>query len=126
MKKEVHAEAEESARASVLLRAIAEREGLQVDAGDMQKRLVELANARGESVNKLRTELENSGRIEGIRAQMLEEKALDMLLGQAKIVDEDPDSLIITPDQGGGQRLVLTPEEVVAESRNKGGQPPGK
>jgi hypothetical protein len=34
--------------------------------------------------------------------------------------------LIITPDQGGGQRLVLTPEEVVAESRNKGGQPPGK
>jgi trigger factor len=126
MKQEVHAEAEESARASVLLRAIAEREGLQVDAGDMQKRLVELANARGESVNKLRTELENSGRIEGIRAQMLEEKALDMLLGQAKIVDEDPDSLIITPDQGGGQRLVLTPEEVVAESRRKGGEPPGK
>jgi trigger factor len=126
MKKEVHAEAEESARASVLLRAIAEREGLQVDAGDMQKRLVELANARGESVNKLRTELENSGRIEGIRAQMLEEKALDMLLGQAKIVDEDPDSLIITPDQGGGQRLVLTPEEAVDEARKKGGQPPGK
>jgi hypothetical protein len=99
---------------------------LQVDAGDMQKRLVELANARGESVNKLRTELENSGRIEGIRAQMLEEKALDMLLGQAKIVDEDPDSLIITPDQGGGQRLVLTPEEAVDEARKKGGQPPGK
>jgi trigger factor len=126
MKKEVLAEAEESARASVLLRAIAEREGVQVDAGDVQKRLVELANARGESVNKLRTELENSGRIEAVRAQLLEEKALDMLLGQAKIVDEDPDSLIITPDQGSGQRLVLTPEEVVAESRKKGGQPPGK
>jgi hypothetical protein len=49
-----------------------------------------------------------------------------MLLGQAKIVDEDPDSLIITPDQGGGQRLVLTPEEAVDEARKKGGQPPGK
>jgi trigger factor len=126
MKKEVHAEAEESARASVLLRAIAEREGLQVDAGDLQKRLVELANARGENVNKLRTELENSGRIDGVRAQLLEEKALDMLLAQAKIVDEDPDSLIIRPDQGGGQRLVLTPEEAVAEARTKGGEPPGK
>jgi trigger factor len=126
MKKEVLVEAEESARASVLLRAIAEREGVQVDAGDVQKRLVELANARGESVNKLRTELENSGRIEAVRAQLLEEKALDMLLGQAKIVDEDPDSLIITPDQGSGQRLVLTPEEAVAESRKKGGQPSGK
>jgi trigger factor len=126
MKKEVQAEAEESARASVLLRAIAEREGLQVDAGDVQKRLAELANARGESVNKLRTELERSGRIEGVRAQLLEEKALDMLLAQAKIVDEDPDSLIIKPDQGGGQRLVLTPEEAVAEARRKGGEPPRK
>jgi len=126
MKKEVRAEAEESARASVLLRAVAEREGLQVDAGDVQKRLVELANARGENVNKLRTELEQSGRIDGIRAQLLEEKALDMLLAQAKVVDEDPESLIITPDQGGGQRLVLTPEEAAAESRAKGGEPPGK
>jgi hypothetical protein len=34
--------------------------------------------------------------------------------------------LIITPDQGGGQRLVLTPEEAVDEARKKGGQPPGK
>ena len=126
MKKEVHAEAEESARASVLLRAIAEREGLQVDAGDLQKRLVELANARNENVNRLKTELEQSGRIDGVRAQLLEEKALDMLLAQAKIVDEDPDSLIVTPDQVGGQRLVLTPEEAVAEARRKGGEPPGK
>jgi trigger factor len=126
MKKEVHAEAEEAARASVLLRAIAEREGVQVDAGDVQKRLVELANSRGENVNKLRTELESSGRIEGLRAQLLEEKALDWLLAQAKIVDEDPESLIITPDQAGGQRLVLTPEEVAAEARAKGGEPPGK
>jgi len=61
-----------------------------------------------------------------VRAQLLEEKALDMLLSQAKIVDEDPDSLIITPDQDGGQRLVLTPEEAVAETRAKGGKPPGK
>jgi hypothetical protein len=49
-----------------------------------------------------------------------------MLLAQAKIVDEDPDSLIVTPDQVGGQRLVLTPEEAVAEARAKGGEPPGK
>ena len=110
----------------MLLRAIAEREGVQVDAGDVQKRVVELANARGENVNKLKTELEHSGRIEGVRAQLLEEKALDMLLAQAKIVDEDPDSLIVTADQVGGQRLVLTPEEAVAEARKKGGEPPGK
>jgi trigger factor len=126
MKKEVLAEAEESARATVLLRAIADREGLQVDAGDVQKRLVELAQARGENVNKLKAELEQSGRIEGLRAQLLEEKALDLLIDQAKIVDEDPDSLIISPDQSGGQKLIVTPEEAVAEARRKGGEPPRK
>jgi trigger factor len=126
MKKEVHAEAEESARATVLLRAIADREGLQVDAGDMQKRLVELAQAHGENVNKLKTELEQSGRIDGLRAQLLEEKALDWLLAQAKIVDEDPDSLIITPEQATGERLVVSPEEAAAEARRKGGKPPRK
>jgi trigger factor len=126
MKKEVHTEAEESARATVLLRAIAEREGLQVDAGDMQKRLVELAQAHGENVNKLKTELEQSGRIDSLRAQLLEEKALDWLLAQAKIVDEDPDSLIITPEQATGERLVVSPEEAAAEARRKGGKPPRK
>jgi hypothetical protein len=74
----------------------------------------------------LRTELERSGRIDGVRVQLLEEKALDWLLAQAKVVDEDPESLIITPEQGSATRLVLTPEEVAAESRAKGGQPPGK
>jgi trigger factor len=126
MKKEVQAEAEESARATVLLRAIADREGLQVDAGDLQKRVVELAQARNESVNKLKTELEQSGRIEALRAQLLEEKALDLLLAQAKIVDEDPANLIISPDQSGGQKLIVTPDEAAAEAQSKGGKPSRK
>ena len=43
-----------------------------------------------------------------------------MLLSQAKIVDEDPDSLIITPDQAGQERLIVTPEEAATEATKRG------
>jgi hypothetical protein len=39
---------------------------------------------------------------------------------QAKIVDEDPDSLIITPDKAGAERLIVTPEEAAAETAKRG------
>jgi trigger factor len=115
MKEEVKTEAEEEARASILLSAIAEREGVEVSDADLQKRIAELATARQENSKKLRAELERNGRIHGVRAQLMQEKTLDMLLSQAKISDEDPERLIITPDQAGA-RLVLTPEEAREEA----------
>jgi trigger factor len=115
MKGEVKAEAEEEARATILIQAVAEREGVEVSDADLQKRIAELATARQENSKKLRAELERSGRIHGVRAQLLQEKTLDMLLSQAKISDEDPERLIITPDEAGG-RLVLTPDEAREEA----------
>lgn len=90
MRKEFASEAEHEAKSSILLQAIAERESIKVDEGDVQKRVVELAKSRDESPKKLRAELESSGRIEGLRAQLLEEKTLELLLSQAKISDADP------------------------------------
>jgi trigger factor len=90
MRKEFASEAEHEAKSSILLQAIAERESITVDEGDVQKRVVELAKSRGESPKKMRSELESSGRIEGLKAQLLEEKALELLLSQAKISDADP------------------------------------
>jgi trigger factor len=126
MKDEVKGEAEQQARAAILIAAIAEREGIQVSDADVQKRIAELATARQENVKKLRAELDRTGRIHGVRAQILEEKTLDMLLGQAKIADADPDRLIVTPDEAGA-RLVVTPDEARAEmeaARQEQGQAP--
>jgi trigger factor len=115
MKEEMKGEAEEAARASILLQAIAEREGVEVSDADLQKRVAELATARQENSKKLRAELERSGSIHGVRSQLLQEKTLDMLLSQAKISDEDPERLIITPEEAGS-RLVLTPDEAREEA----------
>jgi trigger factor len=120
MAKELRADAEAEAKGSILVHAIGEREGIEASEGDIQKRVAELAAARGESSKKLRAELEHSGRIAGIKSQIIYEKTVAMLLGQAKIVDEDPDSLIITPDQAGQERLIVTPEEAAAEATKRG------
>jgi len=120
MLKEVRADAEGEAKANILVHAIGEREGIEASEGDVQKRIAEIATARGESAKKLRAELEHNGRIMGVKSQIVYEKTVDMLLSQAKIVDEDPESLIITPDQAGGERLVVTPEEAAAETAKRG------
>jgi hypothetical protein len=88
----------------------------------VQKRIAELAAARQENMKKLRADLEKAGRIPGLRAQLSEEKTLDMLLTQAKIVDADPESLIITPEQATGERLIVSPEEARAEEMEAQGQ----
>ena len=120
MAKELRAEAEAEAKGSILVHAIGEREGIEASEGDIQKRVAELSAARGESSKKLRAELEHSGRIAGIKSQIVFEKTVDMLLAQAKIVDEDPESLIISPDQAGKDRLIVTPEEAAAEAAQRG------
>lgn len=109
-------EAEEEARGTILVQAIAEREGITVSDADIQKRVAELAAARQENPKKLRAELEKDHRIHQLRSQIIEQKTLDMLIAQAKITDEDPapaSELIAPPDAG---RLVVTPEEARAEA----------
>ena len=107
MKQEFRGEAETEARGTILLQAIAEREGITVSDADLQKRIGELAAARQENAKKLRADLEREGQLTGLRQQLLEQKTLDMLISQAKITEEDPD------------RLILTPAEAAAEAKKK-------
>jgi len=91
--------AEQDARGSILVQAIAEREGVTTTDADIQKRIAELAASRGENAKKLRADLEREGALPQIEAQIREQKTLDMLIAQAKITDEDPEKLIVTPDE---------------------------
>jgi trigger factor len=99
MREELKGEAEEEARGTIIVQAIAEREGITVTDADVQKRIAELAAARNENPKKLRADLEKEHRLHQIEAQIREQKTLDMLIAQAKITDEDPSRLIVTPDE---------------------------
>jgi trigger factor len=111
MRQEFRADAEEEARGTILVQAIAEREGITSSDADLQKRVAEIAAARQENPKKLRAELEQDHRIHQIRNQIVEQKALDMLIAQAKITVADP-----AEDPAGSQRLIVTPDEAKAEA----------
>jgi trigger factor len=100
MRVEMRSEAEEEARGSILIQAIAEREGITSTDADLQKRIAELAAARNENAKQLRAELEKNQGIGQLEAQIREQKALDMLIAQAKITEGEAEpSLIVTPEQ---------------------------
>jgi trigger factor len=109
MRGEFKREAEEEARAAILIHAIAEREGVTATEADVQKRIAELAASRNENVKKLRADLEKEHRMHQIESQIREQKTLDMLIAQAKITDEDPSA-------STGERLIVTPDEARAEA----------
>jgi trigger factor len=100
MRVEMRSEAEEEARGSILIQAIAEREGITSTDADLQKRIAELAAARNENAKQLRADLEKNHGIPQVEAQIREQKTLDMLISQAKITEGEAEpSLIVTPDQ---------------------------
>jgi trigger factor len=114
MREEVKADAEEEARSTIIVHAIAEREGITVSDADVQKRIAELAAARNESPKKVRADLEKENRLHQIEGQIREQKTLDMLIAQAKITDAEPSA----------ERLIVTPEEARAEAKAKGPKRP--
>jgi trigger factor len=100
MRQEVRKEAEAEARAAILIQAIAEREGVSASDADVQKRIAEVAAARNENPKQLRAELEKNHGIHQLENQIREQKALDLLISQAKITDGEPEpSLIVTPQE---------------------------
>ncbi len=109
MKQDFLDDAAEEAKGTILLQAIAEREGLSVSDADIQKRIAEMAAARRENPKKLRVELERDHRIHGLKLQILEQKTLDKLIGEAKITDsqiiDEPDRMIVTPDEHRAQMI---------------------
>jgi trigger factor len=78
--------AERRVRAALLLGAIARLNGIKVESGDVDKKLGEMAERSGKHVAKLRAEMQGEQR-EMMESQILEEKLLEYLLGQATITD---------------------------------------
>ena len=73
-------------RAALLLGAIAQLKDIKLQAADVDKRLTEMAERSGKHVAKLKAELQGEQR-QMLESQILEEKLLEYLLGQATITE---------------------------------------
>jgi trigger factor len=70
--------------AGLVLEAVARQESLQVTDAELDARVARLAQGARQTPESVRRRLEESGRIEDLRASLLEEKAVEYLLGQAR------------------------------------------
>jgi trigger factor len=91
LREEARSGAADGVRSSLLLEAIARREGVEVQEADVDKRLAEIARSqgRGQNVTRMRADFEKEGRLVALRSALREEKTLDLLISKATITDEE-------------------------------------
>lgn len=79
-----------AARASCLLSGIAEQESIKVTEADLDQKIQEIADLRGQAVEAIRGYLEREGAMGMLSTRILEERVLDWLMEQAELVAVEP------------------------------------
>jgi trigger factor len=82
--------AEKEVRSMLILEKIAEMEKIAVSDDELGQRLENMARELNQRPEALRSLYQREDRLESLRAQLREEKTLDFLLSQAKVVEIDP------------------------------------
>lgn len=76
-------------KAFLLLDAIGKAEGIVVDEAEVDKELQNLAEERGQNVDRLRATMEKNNQLLLLRAQIREEKILDLLMSKAEVTEAE-------------------------------------
>lgn len=103
LRKEMQPQADELARAQVLLLSIAKKEGLEVSENEVSLHLYRLAMETGEDFKSLRESYERSGMIFVLRDRMLADKAMDMVYAKARVTEVEAKTDATATDDASGQ-----------------------
>jgi trigger factor len=87
---ELRPDAERAVRRALLLEAIAEREELTADDADVEAEIARLARDSGRAPQAVRSLLERSGDLDGLRLTLREAKTLALLVEHARIEPAEP------------------------------------
>jgi trigger factor len=89
---QLQAQAAEQARTSLkvtfILGKVAEREKIEITAGEVNARIAQMAARYNRRPERFRQELETEGTLGDLESTILEEKAIDALLTTAQVTDE--------------------------------------
>jgi len=85
----MHERAERKVRAALILSAVARQQGIEVGDADVDSRLAEIAERTGKHIAKVRADYQGERR-ETLETQILQDRLMDYLLGQATISDGAP------------------------------------
>lgn len=76
-----------------MLGKIADQEKVEVDEGEVNTRIAEMARQYNRRPERLRQEMDHEGRLDDLKAHLREEKAVDKILESAKVVDATPEAI---------------------------------
>jgi trigger factor len=79
-----------AARASCVLDGVARQEGIEVTEADLEAKIAEMAEQRGQPVEAIKGYIEQENASSVLTARIQEEKTLDWLLDNAKVTKVDP------------------------------------
>ena len=98
-----------AAKASVLLSGVSRQEGVDVSNDDLDAKIQEIADMRGQAVEAIRGYLEREGAMGMLKTRVMEERVLDYLMEQAELVQVAPGALRDIQDvQGEDEAPVAT------------------
>lgn len=80
-------QAEHKVRAGILIAELARQRNITAKEEDVDARLAELAERTGKHIAKVRADFAQADRLDALKAQIIEEKALDLLQRKATITD---------------------------------------
>jgi trigger factor len=92
LKEHLRDDAADAVKKALLLSAIAKKEKVEVQEADVEKKLAEIASARGQNVARVRSEYEKEGMMASLRERILEDKTLDLLMSKANIITKENES----------------------------------
>lgn len=95
---DVRPEAEMTVKTSLVLDAIVAAEGLEAGEDEVQVRVAQMATAGRLDAGEVRSRLEESGRIQSVRQQLLREKAADLIVQHAVAVAPSVADVVAAPE----------------------------
>lgn len=87
-------------KAFLALDAIGKEHGIEVTEEELEEELKAMAEEQGQNMARLRATMERNNQLMLMRAQMREEKILDLLMQKAKVTEVDPPEPDTNDDQG--------------------------
>jgi trigger factor len=91
-------------KAYLLLDAIGKAEGIEVSDEDFEAELQKMAEESGQTLPRMRAQMEKNGQLVLLRAQMREERILDLLMGKAEVTEapdpKEPNEASDAPNDG--------------------------
>jgi trigger factor len=108
----VEQQAQADLRLTFVLAKVADQYGIKVEEGEVNSRIAAMANEYNRRPEKMKQELEQDGTLGEVETSILEEKALDALLGKARVSE-------VTPEQLAAEQAALAEQAAQAEKVKK-------